>query len=72
MTFRQLLEALQKHASDHPDAESLDQQVVVRVLDHNEDLHVGGLDSLSIDAGCCEVEALVLDADQAAQNAGSE
>lgn len=64
MTYRQLLESLQKYAADNPGAEALDKRVVMRVLDRDDDLHVGGLSSISIDAGCGDFEALILDADQ--------
>jgi len=68
MTFRRLLEALQQFAVENPDHEALDQQVVVRVGvpngDDDEDIHVGGLQSAVVDAGCTDKFALVIDADQ--------
>jgi hypothetical protein len=68
MTFRKLLDKMQQFAAKNPDHEALDQQVVVRVGvpndDTDEDLHVGGLQSAVVDAGCTDEFALVLDADQ--------
>ncbi len=56
-----LLASLSKFAAVNPYHEALDEQVVVRVLVDDE-LHVGGLDSLAIDPGCTDTFALVLDA----------
>jgi hypothetical protein len=67
MTYRTLLEKLMAFARDNPDHEALDTQVLVRLQtneDNGEDLHVGGLQTVSIDAGCTETFMLVLDADQ--------
>lgn len=67
MTYRELLEKLMTFARDNSDHEALDTQVVVRLQtneDNGEDLHVGGLQTISIDAGCTETFVLVLDADQ--------
>jgi hypothetical protein len=68
MTFRQLHETMRQFIAKYPDHESLDRQVVVRLGvangDDDEDLHVGGLQSAIIDAGCTDEFALVLDADQ--------
>lgn len=68
MTFRQLHAAMLQFIAEHPDHESLDRQVVVRVGvtdgDDDEDLHVGGLQSAIVDAGCTDEFALTLDADQ--------
>jgi hypothetical protein len=67
MTYRKLLDKLLAFARDNPDHEALDAQVIVRLQtneDNGEDLHVGGLQTASIDAGCTETFMLVLDADQ--------
>jgi hypothetical protein len=68
VTFRALLAAMQEFATANPDHEALDRQVVVRVGvpngDDDEDLHVCGLQSAIVDAGCTDDFALVLDADQ--------
>jgi hypothetical protein len=66
MTFRALSELLFKFIADHPDHEALDEPVVVRVQTRgdDEDLHVGGLREATVDAGCTDTLALVLDADQ--------
>lgn len=62
MTYRELLDMLRQHAADYPDDEALDRQVIVRVVVEDE-LHVGGLRSISIDSGCTDEPALTLDAD---------
>lgn len=73
MTFRELLDLLREYAEGHPDAESLDREVVVRVAtDEGGDLVVGGLREVSIDAGCTDEEALVLDADDRESEATEE
>lgn len=70
MTFRKLLKTMQQFAAHNPGHEALDRQVVVRVGvpndddDDDEDLHIGGLQSAVIDAGCTDEFALVLDAAQ--------
>lgn len=64
VTFRALLQSLQKFVADHREHEALDQPVVLRVEDGEDEVHVGGLRGLSVDAGCCDVAALVLDADR--------
>jgi hypothetical protein len=67
MTFRTMLKMMQSFARDNPGHEALDEHVVVRVQtneDNGDDLHVGGLRSIAVDAGCTETFALVLDADQ--------
>lgn len=67
MTFRELLAEMASFAGENPNHESLDRQVVVRfgVADDDDDeVHVGGLQSMMIDAGCTDSFALVLDADQ--------
>lgn len=67
MTFRRLLSRLQTFAKDHPDHEALDAPVVVRLQtneDNGDDLHVGSLRDITVDAGCTETFALTLDADQ--------
>jgi hypothetical protein len=68
MTFRDLLASMTAFARDNPDHESLDREVVVRVGvpngDDGEDVHVGGLRSAIVDAGCTDEPALTLDADQ--------
>lgn len=68
MTFRQLHAAMLQFIAEHPNHEALDRQVVVRVGvpngDDDEDLHVGGLQSAIVDAGCTEEFSLTLDADQ--------
>ncbi len=67
MTFRILFEMMKKFMDDHPDHEALDRHVVVRLLsneDNGDDLHVGGLRHVSVDAGCTDTFALVLDAGQ--------
>ncbi len=68
MTFRKLLEAMQRFAADDSNRGALDRQVVVRLGvpsgDDDEDVHVGGLQSAVMDAGCTDEFALVLDADQ--------
>jgi hypothetical protein len=48
-------------------------EVIVRVQDDDGGTRVGGLTSLDVDAGCTEIEALVLDgATDAESNAPSE
>lgn len=61
MTFRELLDLMQGFVREHPDHEALDRRVVVRVQ-VGDDLHVGGLDSVAVDAGCAEEYSLVIDA----------
>lgn len=68
MTFRRLLAVLQELAADPRTSEALDQQVILRVGvpngDDDEDIHVGGLQSAIVDAGCADTFTLTLDADQ--------
>lgn len=68
LTFRSLLAQMQQFLTENPDHEALDRQVVLRVGvpngDDDEDIHVGGLQSAVVDAGCTDEFALVLDADQ--------
>lgn len=67
MTYRQLLDQLQKFVNVIPSNEALDRQVIVRLGvqdDDDDELHVGGLQSVTIDCGCTDEYALVLDADQ--------
>lgn len=67
MTFRQLLLSMQNFVAEHPNHESLDRQVIVRVGiadDDDDEIHVGGLQSAVVDAGHTDDFALVLDADQ--------
>jgi len=67
VTFRELLASMQEFVDTHPNHEALDRQVVVRVsvpgVGNEEYLHVGGLQSVAVDAGCTDEFALVLDAD---------
>ena len=65
LTFRQLLEMMQGYVKEHPG--KLDMQVIVRVQGE-DDLLVGGLVSLTIDPGCTEVDALVLDGSTEAED----
>jgi hypothetical protein len=61
-----LLAMMAKFAEDHPDHEALDQHVILRVKAREDDggeLHVGGLREVTVDAGCTDMFALVLDAD---------
>jgi hypothetical protein len=67
MTYRELLERIRQHAAEHPNDEVLDREVIIRLQtneDNGDDLHVGGLRSISIDAGCTDEPALTLEADQ--------
>jgi hypothetical protein len=68
VTFRQLLDMMLQFMADNPRHEALHREVVLRVGvpngDDDEDLHVGGLRSAVVDAGCTDEFALVLDADQ--------
>lgn len=68
MTFRRLLAVLQELAADPRVSQSLDREVILRVGvpngDDDEDIHVGGLRSAIVDAGCADEFALTLDADQ--------
>lgn len=67
MTFRMLLTRLQDFFEENPDHEALDEHVIVRLQtneDNGDELHVGGLRSITVDAGCTETFALTLDADQ--------
>ena len=67
VTFRELAQQISQHAKDHPDDDSLDHGVVVRLQTNEadgDDLHVGGLRSISIECGCTDTFRLVLDADQ--------
>jgi hypothetical protein len=63
-TLRGLHDQLHRFVIENPVHEALDRRIVIRVLDRNDDLHVGGLSSIGIDQGCTETYALVLDADQ--------
>lgn len=65
MTFRTLLARLQDFANKNPEA--LNTHVVVRLQtneDNGDDLHLGELRGIAVDAGCTETFALTLDADQ--------
>lgn len=67
MTFRALFAMLSKFVEDNPAHEALDEHVVVRIQtneDNGEELHVGGLREITVDAGCNDTLTLVLDADQ--------
>jgi len=68
MTFRELLQSMQEFVAANPSHESLDHEVIVRIGvangDDDEDIHVGGLRSAVVDAGCTDKFALTLDADQ--------
>lgn len=64
MTMRQLMVWLNNWAAHHEDHE-LDMEVVMRVSE--DDLRVGGLRSVSVDPGCTEIDALILDGDQEEQ-----
>lgn len=67
MTFRQLYESLQNFVRDNPDHEALDHHVVMRIQlddDAQRDLSVGGLRSMTVEQGCAEFYALILDGDQ--------
>lgn len=67
MTFRELLATLQDFAKHNPDHEALDRHVVIRLQtteDNGDELHVGGLRIVTLEAGCTETFALTLDADQ--------
>lgn len=62
-----MLEMMQNFVRDNPDHEALDEEVVIRIQtneDNGDELHVGGLRSLVVDAGCTDTCALTLDADQ--------
>lgn len=76
MTFRELFELLRQFDADHPNHEAFDQEVVVRLGVANEDddidLYVGGLRSAVVDAGCTDIFALVLDADDHPEEDGDE
>jgi hypothetical protein len=76
VTYRELLRQLQEFVVGCPNHEALDRQVVVRVGvpngDDDEDIHVGGLQSAVIDAGCTDDHVLVLDADQDADQEEEE
>lgn len=62
-TFRDLYAQLSQFADVRPDHEAFDQPVMVRIVnDDDDDVHVGGLESVTLDAGCTETLALVLDA----------
>lgn len=67
MTFRQLMKVMQDFATQNPDSDALDRQVVVRVGvasgEDDEDVYVGGLQSAVVDAGHTEDLALTLDGD---------
>jgi len=67
MTFRELLAALQDFTKHSPNHQALDEHVVVRLQtsdENGDELHVGGLRIVTVDAGCTETFALTLDADQ--------
>jgi hypothetical protein len=67
MTFRKLLPMMTKFAQQNQNHEALDKRVVVRVQtseDQGDELHIGGLRRVSVDAGCTDSFALVIDADQ--------
>lgn len=67
MTFRQLHEFMLAFVAANPGDAALDRQVIVRVGvpdDDDDEIHMGGLQSAAIDAGCTEEFVLLLDADQ--------
>jgi hypothetical protein len=69
MTFRELLVTLQSFVRHNSEHQALDEHVVVVVRlqtddEHGDELHVGGLRIATVDAGCTETFAPVLDADQ--------
>jgi len=67
MTFRELLVTLQGFVRHNPEHQALDEHVVVRLQtndEHGDELHAGSLRIATVDAGCTETFALVLDADQ--------
>lgn len=70
MTLRELHDLLSRFVADHPGHESLDRRVVMRVS-VDPDLHCGGLDSASVDAGCTEEYSLVLDGSDSPDEEGS-
>jgi hypothetical protein len=74
MTLRTLFDQLSTFVENHPDHEALDAVVVVRIQTNgeDEDLHVGELREITIDAGCTDTFALVLDADQTSEQPFSE
>jgi hypothetical protein len=67
MTFRNLLARLDDVAR-RCDAVGrgyiLDHHVVVRVSTIDGDCHAGGIVDVDVDAGCTEVDTLIIDADQ--------
>ena len=67
MTFRELLQKMTKLAAENPDEEALDEHVVMRLQtdeDNGDELVCGGLRDVTLDAGCTDTLALVLDGDQ--------
>jgi len=67
VTFRQLHEFMAAFVAASPSDPALDRQVIVRVSvpdDDDDEIHMGGLQSAAIDAGCTDEFLLLLDADQ--------
>jgi hypothetical protein len=67
MTFRELLSQLSQFATDNPDHVALDQGVLVRFRTSDEDgddLLMGDLREVAVDAGCTETHVLMLDVEQ--------
>ncbi len=65
MTGQELLAAL-VDLSESVDLGTL--QIVIRLEDSDEDTHMGGLASLSVDSGCTDTPMLVFDCDQDPKN----
>ncbi len=71
LTYRDLFARLVADRHRRDDA-TLDQTVVVRITDMDGDCHVGGLSYVSVDPGCTEQYALILDASQEPEDAPSD
>lgn len=61
MTWRQLMWRLRREANKCS-ASVFDMTVCIRVEDEDGEHHVGGLYDIGVDAGCGDVEMLILDA----------
>ena len=56
-------EALNKLENDIGTKAMQELHIVIRLTDDEDDTHMGGLASLSVDPGCTDTQALVMDCD---------
>lgn len=67
LTYRELLLWLERRAEKLEDGD-LDMEVIVRVQDDDGQTMVGGLFAVDVDAGCTEIDSLVLDGSTEAES----